>query len=237
MLKPTIRTYGRSAILFEWAQIISEEINDAVIDMLSYLEENYRESIQEIVPSYQSLVVYLREDVDEKKILTDFQKIESISSIHLKKKLWKIPVCYDDSFGIDLKDLAELHQLSEKEIIEIHCQSSYRIFGIGFLPGFLYLGNLDQRLHTPRRRAVNRFATKGAVAIGGQQTGIYPQESPGGWNIIGRTPIELFDPKIDPPSPFSMGDSLQFYPINPTKFKQLETEIAAGTFTLKPIFQ
>lgn len=238
MISPRIRKYGESAILMEWEAIISPQVNDQVLATANYLQEQHAEFILEIVPSYQSLVVFLKEDarVDIDRYLAvllndEIGKRQSNNS----KKTWQIPVCYDLDFGLDLQILIDVKKLTREEIVKLHSEPDYRIYGIGFLPGFLYLGGLNEQLFSPRRRVVKRFAPKGSVAIGGEQTGIYPQESPGGWNIIGRTPIEMFNAAMNPPMPFSIGDSIRFYAINQSEFHQIEKEVSAGKYSLKPI--
>lgn len=133
---------------------------------------------------------------------------------------FRIPVCYEGAYAPDLQVLAGELGLSTREIVEIHCAGVYRVYMIGFLPGFPYLGTVDPRLQVPRKaRPVTVQA--GAVGIAGEQTGIYPLNSPGGWIIIGRTPLRLFDPDADPPVRLQMGDQVQFYPISPQEFDGL----------------
>lgn len=235
MNKPRIRKYGESAILMEWEAIISPVVNDEVVATANYVRENHAEFILEVVPSYQSLTVFLKDGVDVDHFFELLLKSE-MATYHSRvtKKVWQIPVCYDLEFGLDLQSLIDVKNLKHEDIVALHTEPKYRIYGIGFLPGFLYLGGLNEQLFSPRRGVVKRFAPKGSVAIGGEQTGVYPQESPGGWNIIGRTPVGLFDSSMNPPMPFSIGDSIRFYSINKSEFNQLEKEVSAGNYSLKP---
>jgi inhibitor of KinA len=133
---------------------------------------------------------------------------------------FRIPVCYQGRYAPDLEGLAGQLGLRTQEIIELHFAEVYRVYMIGFLPGFPYLGTVDKRLQVPRKgRPVPVQA--GAVGIAGGQTGIYPLNSPGGWSIIGRTPLKLFDPEADPPVRLQTGDRVQFYPISPREFEGL----------------
>ena len=236
MRKPVISKYGQQAILIQWESIISPEINQLVVDTSNYLNEHFGSAILEIVPSYQSLVIYLNEGFAPTSLITELENTNwSIDSSLKTSSIWRIPVCYDASFGLDLESISQTRELSIESIIKLHTEPDYRIYGIGFLPGFLYLGGLNEQLFSPRRRVVKRFAPKGSVAIGGQQTGIYPQESPGGWNIIGRTPIELFDTKVNPPTPFSIGDSVRFFEINRHEYAEIEQEVKLSAYNLTSI--
>jgi inhibitor of KinA len=132
--------------------------------------------------------------------------------------LIEIPVCYDAEFGCDLEDVASHTGLSVSEIIRIHSSAEYRVHFVGFTPGFPYLGGLPNELATPRRSQPRKRVTQGSVAIGGSQTGIYPTASPGGWNIIGRTPLRLFSPLKDPPAQLRGGDTVRFRAITREEF-------------------
>lgn len=238
MHKPAISKYGHQAILMQWDSIISPEINQLVVDTSNYLYEHFDSAILEIVPSYQSLVIYLNEGFTPALLIPELENASAswiVNSSTSPNSTWRIPVCYDVSFGLDLESISHTQEISTETIIQLHTEPDYRIYGIGFLPGFLYLGGLNERLFSPRRNVVNRFAPKGSVAIGGQQTGIYPQESPGGWNIIGRTPIELFDPKKNPPTPFYIGDSVRFYEINLQEYAEIEEDVKLSKYNLIPI--
>ncbi|TVZ22441.1 KipI family sensor histidine kinase inhibitor [Dokdonia sp. Hel_I_63] len=137
--------------------------------------------------------------------------------------LYKIPVCYSNRFAPDLKEYASQVKCTIPEIIEIHTSREYPIYFLGFLPGFPYLENLDDRLHLDRKSVPSRSIAKGSVAIGGTQTGIYPQDSPGGWHVIGRTPISLFDATKATPSLFKAGDIIKFYAISESDFEEIAT--------------
>lgn len=235
MDRPIIRKYGLNGILMEWKAEISPEINEVVVRMMHYLKETYAEIIDEVVPSYQSLLIFLKksENVQEHIAILRYSNIPKFQYSSTKNcQTWKIPVCYDSSFGFDLEGISRKLKLSREKIIQLHTNNTYRIYGMGFLPGFLYLGGLNQQLCIPRKVKIAQIVPKGSVAIGGAQTGIYPQNSPGGWHVIGRTPIELFNINENPPSFFSVGDSIQFESISLTKFEALRTEIDSGRFKL-----
>ncbi|AWH74553.1 allophanate hydrolase subunit 1 [Dokdonia sp. Dokd-P16] len=146
-----------------------------------------------------------------------------VSSDDYNSVVHKIPVCYSSKYAADLEEYASQIKCTIPEIIEIHTSIEYPIYFLGFLPGFPYLENLDARLHLDRKSVPSRLIPKGSVAIGGTQTGIYPQDSPGGWHVIGRTPISLFDATKATPSMFKAGDMIQFYAISESDFEEITT--------------
>ncbi len=154
----------------------------------------------------------------------DTKDIESF-----KNRQFKIPVCYE--YGLDLENISKQKKLSKSEIIQIHTKTVYTLCFIGFLPGFLYLGDVDKRIQMARHQTPRQKVEKGSVGIAENQTGIYPMNSPGGWQIIGQTPVDWFDVDQNPPSPFRPGDKIQFYAINQTEFDRLKnTEISIEKF-------
>ena len=138
------------------------------------------------------------------------------------KRLVEIPVCYEAEFALDLEEVSRQAQIDPTKIVDLHCAAQYRVNCIGFTPGFPFLGGLDKRLATPRRSIPRKEIPAGSVAIAGGQTGIYPMKSPGGWNIIGRTPLHLFDPRKDPPALLRPGDRVRFRAITRSEFEALK---------------
>ena len=235
MIEPTFRTFGEQAILVEWPFKIEEEGH---AELLTYrqLLALFNEAILETVVTYNSIAIYVKPKVDVAMLISKIQSTISLASITPLEeiKIWEVPCCYDPSFAIDHAHISDYSNLSFEECIKIHTQSQYRIYFQGFLPGFLYLGGLDARLHVPRRSTPRTKVDKGAVAVGGMQTGIYPMQSPGGWNILGRTPINLFDASnAESPSPFNAGDYLQFKAISLKQFESVQKKIAKGKYKLK----
>lgn len=137
-------------------------------------------------------------------------------------RLVEIPVCYGGEFGPDLESVASLHGLAADEVVALHAAGEYRVHLVGFVPGFPYLGGLDAKLATPRRESPRTAVPAGSVGIGGAQTGIYPVESPGGWQLIGRTPLRLFDALRDPPALLRAGDRIRFLAVDADAFRRLE---------------
>ena len=140
-----------------------------------------------------------------------------------RSRLIEIPVCYDPEFAFDLEQVARHAQISTKEVADLHCRAEYRVNCIGFTPGFPFLSGLSERLATPRRSTPRKEIPAGSVGIGGKQTGVYPLKSPGGWNIIGRTPLPLFDPQKNPPALLRAGDRVRFRSITRDEFARSTT--------------
>ncbi len=227
---------GQEALLIEWPNEIDKNILDDILLLQSTVEKELGRLLVETVNAYNSLTLIFHSPIAslddlKKKILQLHQLHPPIKS--RTQKIWEIPVCYHKEFGIDLDELAKQHELSTDEVIAIHSKAEYTIYFTGFLPGFLYLGGLPETIHTARKATPRLRIKKGAVAIGGQQTGIYPSESPGGWNVIGNSPVEFFDPSHNPPCFAQAGDSLKFYPIDKNEHQRILNEVEHETFKLE----
>jgi inhibitor of KinA len=156
----------------------------------------------------------------EQRIRDGLAKTHDISAEQMKVSQVEIPVCYDGEFAFDLKDVARRAGLSPNEVVDLHSAEEYRVHCVGFIGGFPFLGGLPRQIATPRRETPRKEIPAGSVGIGGKQTGIYPIKSPGGWNIIGRTPLRLFDPKNSPPGLLRTGDRVRFRPISREEFEK-----------------
>lgn len=230
------KPFGERAILVEWPAVIDENILKDIVNFKNSIEKNKVKSIVELKSSYNSLLISyhavcrnFENEINELKqvYLTSDFKDES------KSVMWTIPVCYDAVFGIDLEAISKEKNLSKEEVVKLHSQSIYTVYFIGFLPGFLYLGGLNESLHVPRKSTPRMQIEKGAVAIGGNQTGVYPTESPGGWNIIGNSPIEFFNPKSEPPCFAKAGDKIIFKPVTIQEFKNIKLLVEGGVYQIE----
>lgn len=235
----TYKPYGESAILIEWPQLISKEILKDIRFFVSEIERENSENILELNFVYCSLlIIYNSKNSCYCKIKHTLKSLydnESVISVKSQKTLWHIPVCYNEEFGIDLAYLSSEKKLTVEKIISLHSSVDYTVYGIGFLPGFLYLGGLSEKLYFPRRNFPRLAVPKGAVAIGGNQTGIYPQNSPGGWHIIGNTPISLFDVNKETPCVITPGDEIRFNPITKEEFELIKIAQEAGNYKLQRV--
>ena len=230
----TYRSFGTVAILIEWPQIISEEILTDILSFQSSIEKNPPVGLTEQVPAYASLTLFFEELNDFQSILKELKTLyDARISNQSENKTWMIPVCYEEQFGIDLQEISSTLKLSKQEIIDLHSSQPYKAHFIGFLPGFLYLGGLNNKLHCPRKETPRLEIKKGSVGIGGSQTGIYPIDSPGGWNIIGSTPTPLFDKSKTQPCFVKPGDTIKFDPIDQLTYEQIIREVKQGSYTPK----
>jgi len=200
-----------------WNEPISDGLLSRQLGYKKHLEQHWADRIQEIRMGFTRISLVWKKASDQKEFHHSLRNLY-LPPDSLSGKLWEIPVCYEPEFGTDLNSLAEEKKLSQSQFIQAHSAPSYRIHFFGFLPGFFYLHGLAERLHAPRKAVPKLHVPKGSVAIGGAQTGIYPGDSPGGWHIIGRTPLSLFSPKTEPPVWAKVGDQIRFYPISAAQF-------------------
>ncbi len=186
--------------------------------------EALSEQIQDCANGYNSLLVIYKKTVSE----NDLKLVEAFCASRKRNtkithgNIWEVPVCYHDSFGIDLQTLATVKKMEVETLVQLHSSVTYTVFCKGFLPGFMYLGGLDKRLFIDRKAVPLLKVPQNSVAIGGKQTGVYPTESPGGWHIIGRTPAILFDVSKKIASKISMGDTMKFKPITLTDYIKMD---------------
>ena len=225
--QPTYKAFGNRAVLIEWLPKIDLEISKRISAFKEAILLSNSQAIQDCICGYNSLtVIYYSEIRDFKSTKQSLELIysKSASKESQSSSLWKIPVCYDSCFGLDLEAISKTLDLPVSEIILLHSKPTYNIHFIGFLPGFLYLGGMDSKLEIKRKTTPRLNVARGSVAIGGSQTGIYPKNSSGGWNIIGKTPISFFDIEKENPCFARPGDQVQFEPISLKEFKLLETQ-------------
>lgn len=220
-MNPAIEPLGDSAALVAWRTLDTDAAWHAVQCAAEHLTRHRIEGIVGSAPAFQSLTVYydcriLNWAETKKWISATLQSIPRTAEI--VRRQMQIPVCYDEEFGIDLAHVAAAHDLNPDDVIHLHSNATYVVQMIGFSPGFPYLAGLPAQLHTPRRASPRIQVPAGTVAIGGEQTGIYSCNTPGGWHIIGRTPLRLFDPERDSPCLLRTGDAVRFVIINRKQF-------------------
>ena len=207
---------GDRSLLVELGDEISPVVNQSVQELFTGLDIQKLRGILELVPSYRSLLV-----IYDPLIVSLAELKPAIVAIHKnldrshlpEPRTVKIPVIYGDKYGPDLAAVAQYHHMTAGEVIRYHTQATYRVYMIGFTPGYPYLGELPEVIATPRRETPRTFVPRGSVGIAQKQTGIYSVDSPGGWQIIGWTPVPLFDPQSNPPSLLVMGDRVEFFAI------------------------
>lgn len=224
-----IISLSESAMLITIGKSIDPEVHQYLMQLKERIEANPFKGFTETVPAYNSLAVYynpaeITKTADtiaasvEKRLRGILNTIIPTIKQSNNSAINSIPVCYDEEFGIDLKELSETLQLSIEEIIQLHNSRIYKVYMLGFTPGFAYMGTIDKKMITQRKKQPRLKVEAGSVAIAGNQTGIYPLASPGGWNIIGRTPLQLFDKKKELPFLLKAGDEVKFNPITKEEF-------------------
>lgn len=229
----SIHPLGCSGVICYLGHSISEETNDLVHRFKEYVNQKIGSKLEGIVPSYHSITFYFNSLTYEyehikKELEISFSELVDYSNTN-KRVIHHIPVCYDLRFGSEIKNVANQNKLSIKEVIRLHTEPVYRIYMIGFLPGFPYLGGLNSKLSTPRLTKP-KIVDKGSVGIAGQQTGIYPIQSPGGWNIIGRTPLSIFSVQDQNSETFMPGDYIKFHAVTLEKYESIQEMVITGRY-------
>jgi inhibitor of KinA len=227
---------GSIAVLIEWPKAIEEPILKNISIFRNKIHADMGEYVLETVPAYNSLTVFFdTSKIKYSGVVSDLKEIYSTKDQKLLTayKLWKIPVCYEAEFAADLEEISKHKKLKKEAIVKLHSKALYDVYFIGFLPGFLYLGGLDEKLHYKRRDKPRREIRSGDVGIAGNQTGIYPRVSPGGWNIIGNSPINFFDLNVFPPCFAVAGDKVQFIPIDAEEHARIRQEVESGNYVPK----
>lgn len=230
------KPFGERSILIEWPQIISEKtLNDVILYKGKLQNYKFKQKVY-IKTAYNSILIsysYTINNFYDEILTLKSIYFDDFKGIVKDSKLWKIPVCYDLEFGLDLEEIASKKNLEISQIIELHTKVNYLIYFIGFLPGFLYLGGSDEQIHFPRKNTPRLKVKKGSVAIGGSQTGVYPNESPGGWNIIGNTPLNFFNVLKEPPCFAKPGDRIQFISISRKGYNKILSQIESNTYDIE----
>ncbi|MEO6455924.1 MAG: 5-oxoprolinase subunit PxpB [Ginsengibacter sp.] len=226
----TIFPLGDSALTLDFGNIIDTGINTYVLSLFHHFKEKKIAGISGIVPAYSSLGFYynvpaMRQTGND---ITAFEMMKQIIEKELNEDIGQgatqqrkisIPVCYSKTFAPDIEFIASEKNISIEKIIRLHTHQLYTVYMIGFLPGFPYMGTVDEGIAVPRKKQPRTIVPQGSVGIAGKQTGIYPLESPGGWQIIGRTPLKIFDKEKSEPVLLQPGDEIQFYSISEDEFE------------------
>jgi inhibitor of KinA len=214
---------GENALTIEFGNSISLELNRRVFNLAEYFEKNPFPGLIETVPAYASLTFFYDVYVVKHSFInfpTVFETVKNLVENAILKvsesnaannRLVEIPVNFAKEFALDLEFVAEINHLTCEQVIKIFTAQTFQVFMLGFLPGFAYLGEIDEKIAAPRKETPRTKVPKGSVGIAGRQTGIYPLESPGGWQIIGKTDLKMFEPKAENPCILQVGDSVKFY--------------------------
>jgi inhibitor of KinA len=212
---------GDSALIIEFEERIDPVVNARAIALAHSIQAARFQGVRDVVPTYRAVAVHfdplrvnfdaLERHVERASHAPKPPPVEDVTPV-------RIPVCYDADLGPDLADVAAFAHATEAEVVKIHSSSTYRVFMLGFVAGFAYLGTVDERIAMPRHATPRVRVPLGSVGIAGTQTGVYPAETPGGWRLIGRTPLRPFDVERSDPFLMKAGDSVQFYPISRAEY-------------------
>ena len=223
--RPRYLHAGDAALVVEFGDAISPELNEAVLGLDAALTQAAVPGVLEAVPTYRSLLV----QYDPRATTVD-ALVGALEELRYRPlpvpdpRHWEVPVVFGGEWGIDLEAVAAELRLSADEVVHLFTAAEYRVYMIGFVPGYSYLGPLPERLHIPRRQSPRAKVPAGSIGIGGIQAGLYSVAIPSGWHLLGRTPLRAFDKERDPPFLFRTGDRIRFVAIDEAEFRRRESE-------------
>jgi inhibitor of KinA len=226
---------GDTALVIEFGDRIDRRVSEQVVGLAGRIRRAALAGVIELVPTFRSLMVHYDPVRSSAAELTS--AIEALivgETPFLQAHLWRVPVCYEGELAPDLRDVAAQTGLTTEEVVALHSATRYHVYMVGFLPGYPYMGDLPAALALPRRADPRVRVPPGSVAIATTMTAIYPLESPGGWHLIGTTPIPIFDAHRQSPALFAPGDAVQFEPVHRQAFDDLQARIGRGTYSLEP---
>jgi inhibitor of KinA len=227
---------GDTALVVEFGEHVDRRVSGLVLALAERIEAAALSGVVELVPTFRSLMVHYEPSVlphDELKArLTPM--LDGLEPAERPGRLWRIPACYEESLGPDLADVARQTGLTMAQVAERHSALTYHVYMVGFLPGFAYMGDVPAELQLPRRTDPRVSVPRGSIAIATTMTAVYPLESPGGWHLIGRTPVPLWDLTRDPPALLAPGDQVVFHPISLQEHDAIADRVRAGGFQLMP---
>lgn len=229
-----ITKLGDSTLLISWPETISTKMLQQISNTCRAIEALNLFGVLEVYATYSCIGVHF-----DPKLISEADLRDALFNITvsnrptLKTKTWILPVCYDKAVAPDLMHFCEAKKMEMTEVIQLHSGTTYTLHFYGFIPGFMYLGGLSEKLHLPRKATPAMAVQAGSVAIGGSQTGIYPSSSPGGWHVIGICPVPVFNVKNDPPCLFTPGDQIRFKPVSKAEMQLISLEIATDIYQME----
>jgi inhibitor of KinA len=230
---PTFQPMGDRCLIVEFESRVDPAINARVRSVAQHLISHPIEGVVDIVPAFTTVAVHYRPEAvpDGLPSESPYRRLcraierglaRGVTPTDASARTVEVPVCYGGAFGPDLDEVADQCKLTPQRVIELHAGSPHQVYMLGFAPGFPYLGGLDPRLEMPRRATPRTKVPAGSVAIAREQSAIYSIETPGGWNILGRTPLKLFTPETDPPCLLQPGDNVRFVPVTVEQFNAMQ---------------
>lgn len=236
MKSPSIFKTSEHTVLLRWEDSSSEKVTAQIHFAKQLLQHTFPDELNDIVATYNELALYFKSSLTTARcmeMVAHTIRTMKVSAPTHPTRCVTIPVCYEGEGALDLAEVARYHRVSEEEVIRLHTQPVYRVAFIGFLPGFPYLEGLSKQLTTPRKTTPRPYVAAGSVGIGATQTGVYTQDSPGGWNIIGKSPLCFFSSEENPPSLLQAGDSIKFRAISEKEYEIFKIEMETGVYTLE----
>jgi len=217
-----IKRFGNHACIVNFEDKISDSIHQQVMSIYKFLASKSVKGLTDLIPAYSSLTIVYNPAIIQFDQLKEMVTQASFEKYELTGKILQMPVCYEMALDQDL--FCESTGLTWNAVVDLHQSVAYRVYLIGFLPGFLYMGEVNKKIQLPRKDVPRKKVEIGSVGIAGAQTGIYPMASPGGWNILGRTPVPIFQPDSDNPFPVEVGDQIHFFSISKHEFQVISED-------------
>lgn len=229
---------GDKAIVMEFGNEISKEINAKIRSVVKFLKEKNIDCIEEVLPTYRSiLIMYDPVKMEFEEMVKILDDLGDKSSLEEKEeiRIVEIPVLYGGEFGPDINFVAEHNKITVEDVVKIHTGTDYLVYMLGFTPGFTYLGGMSEKIATPRLSSPRKKIPAGSVGIAGSQTGMYPSETPGGWQLIGRTPLKLYEPDKEPPVLVNAGDYVRYVSITEEEFFNIHKQAEQNSYKVNVI--
>lgn len=229
---------GDKAVVMEFGNEISKDINAKIRNVVKSVEEAKVDGIVELLPTYRSLMIMydpLKIEYSELISTLDSMSSKQVDNEEEKIKIVEFPTVYGGEYGPDINFVAEHNNITVDEVIKIHTGTDYLVYMMGFTPGFTYLGGMSDKIVTPRLASPRTKIPAGSVGIAGAQTGMYPSETPGGWQLIGRTPLKLYDSDKEPPVMLSAGDYVRYVSVSEEEYLEIKKQVEEGTYVVKEI--
>lgn len=229
---------GDKALLMEFGNEIAKDINAKIRNVVRFLDEANLEGIEEILPTYRSIMIMydpIKMQYDELVKLLEIFSNKTAEGEKEIIKIVEIPTLYGGEYGPDINFVAEHNNITMDEVIKVHTGTDYLVYMLGFTPGFTYLGGMSEKIATPRLSSPRKKIPAGSVGIAGSQTGMYPSETPGGWQLIGRTPLKLYNPENEPPVMLSAGDYVRYVSITEEEYLYIQKKVAEGSYKVNVI--
>lgn len=229
---PQIRSFGDTGFSVEFGEGIDRGINALVMALHAALTDTRPAGLVETIPSFRALLVQYDPLITSRADLESHVRglLDGLKPQQRAGRLWRLPVCYAEEFALDLQEVAQNCKLTQQKVIQVHTGGRYFVYMLGFMPGLAYMGGLDAALHLPRRSSPRTKVPQGSVAIAESMTTIYPWESPGGWHLLGRTPLRLFDAARAEPILLSAGDEVTYFAVSTNDYAAMLRQVEDGSF-------